>query len=227
MTSILNIISPNIFLQGITSQSLTVTLAIIIITALVSIAAFNNQTLMYRLNLNPYMVVHRNQWYRVLSHGFVHADWIHLFVNMFVLFSFGRAVERYFQVAEYEGFLTNPILHFLLIYFLGMFISTVVTVGKHKDNYQYNAVGASGAVSAIVFASIFFNPTSTLLLFAVIPMPAFVFGILFLAYSQYMQRRGGDNVNHNAHFIGAVFGFIYPLLINPEMIKIYFLNQLF
>src|SRR6056297_1558823 len=220
-------IFPEIFLQAFSSQTITITLVIIVITAVTSIAALNNPSLMHRFNLNPYMIVHRNQWYRVLTHGFIHADWIHLFVNMFVFFSFGRAVETYLKVAEYEGFISNPALHFLSVYFLGMFISTVATVAKHKDNYHYNAVGASGAVSAIVFTSIFFNPTSTLLLFAIIPMPAFVFGILFLVYSQYMQRRGGDNVNHNAHFIGAIFGLIYPLLINPEMIKIYFLNQLF
>ena len=121
-------IFPEIFLQAFNSQTITITLIIIVITAVTSIAALNNPSLMHRFNLNPYMIVHRNQWYRVLTHGFIHADWIHLFVNMFVFFSFGRAVETYLKVAEYEGFISNPALHFLSVYFLGMFISTVATV---------------------------------------------------------------------------------------------------
>ena len=202
------------------------TIAIIAITVLVSLVAFNNREWFEKLQLNPYQVYHSNQWYRVLSHGFLHADWIHLFVNMIVLFSFGEAVEQRLSIMESKGMIANSTLHFLILYFAGMIIATSTTIQKHKDNYHYNAIGASGAVSAVVFAFIFFSPTSTLLLMGVIPIPAFLFGILYLIYSQYMRKRQGDRVNHDAHFVGAVFGFVYPILLEPGMIK-YFFNQLF
>jgi membrane associated rhomboid family serine protease len=107
-----------------------------------------------------------------------------------------------------------------------MVIATISTVIKHKNNPQYNAIGASGAVSAVVFTYIFFSPTNSLLLMGVIPIPAIIFGVLYLIYSQYMARKSGGNVNHDAHFIGAVFGFIYPILLKPSLIYS-FINQIF
>jgi len=202
------------------------TIAIIAVTVVISLLAFNNREWITKLQLNPYQVYHSNQWYRVVSHGFLHADWIHLFVNMIVLFSFGDAVERRFSIMESKGMIGNSTLHFLILYFVGMIIATSTTIYKHKDNYSYNAIGASGAVSAVVFAFIFFSPTSTLLLMGIIPIPAILFGILYLIYSQYMRKRQGERVNHDAHFVGAVFGFLYPILLEPGMIR-YFFNQLF
>jgi membrane associated rhomboid family serine protease len=202
------------------------TIAIIAITVIVSLLAFNNREWFEKLQLNPYQVYHANQWYRVVSHGFLHADWIHLFVNMIVLFSFGEAVEQHLSILESKGMIGNSTLHFLILYFAGMIIATSTTIQKHKNNYYYNAIGASGAVSAVVFAFIFFSPTSTLLLMGVIPIPAFLFGILYLVYSQYMRKRQGDRVNHDAHFVGAVFGFLYPILLEPDLFK-EFLNKLF
>ena len=202
------------------------TLLIIGITVAISLWAFNNRQLFVKMQLNPYQVYHQNQWYRVLSHGFLHADWIHLFVNMIVLFSFGEAVEQRFSMLESRGMIGNSTLHFLILYFVGMVIASSTTIQKHKDNYHYNAIGASGAVSAVVFTYIFFSPKNTLLLMGVIPIPAIIFGVLYLVYSQYMRKRSGDRVNHDAHFVGAVFGFIYPILLEPGLIRV-FLNQLF
>jgi len=201
------------------------TYVFIIITSLVSILAFNNQQLFSKLQFNPYQVYHRKEYYRLLSHGFVHADWMHLIVNMFVLYSFGSTVENYFRLLEAEGMMRFGIAWYTFMYLAAIVFSSVTTLKKHKDDIFYNSVGASGAVSAILFCSIFFNPWAKLGLYFVIPMPAIIFGVGYLIYSQYMSRKNTDNINHDAHFIGAVFGFLFPLLIKFSFIYI-FINQL-
>ena len=197
------------------------TILIIIVTVLVSFAAFSNQQMMGKLEFSPYRTIHSNEWYRLFTHGFVHADYVHLFVNMFVLYSFGSAVESIFGSLKESGIIQSATLNFCLLYFGGIVIASLTTLKKHKDNFYYHSVGASGAVSAIVFTYIFFDPLSKLLFMFIIPIPAIVFGIAYLAYSHYMSKKGGDYVNHDAHFVGSVFGFIYPLLINPKLISIF------
>lgn len=203
------------------------TFIIIALTIVVSLLAFNDNNLFKKLQLNPYLVMHRNQWQRVITHGFIHADSIHLLVNMIVLFSFGRSVENQFDIlAKNHQIINSATLHMIILYFAGMIIASSTTIFKHKNNYQYNSVGASGAVSAVVFAAIFFSPKNTILIMGIIPIPAILFGILYLIYSQYKSRKGNDNVNHDAHFLGAVFGFIYPVIIDPSLLN-YFLNSVF
>ncbi|MFP3860197.1 MAG: rhomboid family intramembrane serine protease [Bacteroidales bacterium] len=203
------------------------TFIIIALTIVVSLLAFNDNNLFKKLQLNPYLVIQRNQWHRVITHGFIHADSIHLLVNMIVLFSFGRSVENQFDIlAKNHQIINSATLHMIILYFAGMIIASSTTIFKHKNNYQYNSVGASGAVSAVVFAAIFFSPKNTILIMGIIPIPAILFGILYLIYSQYKSRKGNDNVNHDAHFLGAVFGFIYPVIIDPSLLK-YFLNSVF
>jgi membrane associated rhomboid family serine protease len=201
------------------------TIIIIVATAIVSILAFNNRVLMQKLLLSPYQIIHKKEWYRVLSHAFVHGDYIHLFVNMIVLLSFGMAVENIFDQLKVIEIINSPILHFLILYLGGAVISCLTTLRKHKDNFYYQGVGASGAVSAVVFASIFFRPLDNLYIMGILPIPAIAFGIGYLIYSHYMSRKSTDNINHDAHFIGAIFGFIYPLLIDLNLYKI-FLNEL-
>lgn len=200
------------------------TLAIVIITSIVSIFAFRDSNWFSRLLFNPFYTLHRKEYYRMVTHGFIHADWVHLLVNMFVLYSFGRAIENYFGQLQSMGILRFPGLNYLLLYFGGIVISGIPSLIKHKNHEWYRSVGASGGVSAVIFASIFFGPLDTLLVYF-IPLPGIIFGILYLGYSQYMARRGTDNINHEAHFTGAVFGFLYPILIDPSLIKI-FLGQL-
>jgi membrane associated rhomboid family serine protease len=187
--------------------------------------SLNNRTLMEKLQFNPYNTYHKKQWYRLITHAFVHADYMHLFINMLVFLSFGIAVEKMFGELKLIGIISNPTFHFVTLYLGGTIIASLTTLKKHKDNYYYNSVGASGAVSAVVFTSIFFQPLSNLYLMGIIPIPAIIFGVFYLIYSHYMSRKSTDNINHDAHFIGAVFGFIYPLLIDPKLFKI-FLNQL-
>ena len=201
------------------------TFIIILITAVVSFLAFSNAALMEKLLLSPYRIVSNKQWYRIITHALVHADFMHLLINMIVLFSFGMAVESLFKQLQLQGVISSASFHFGLLYIGGAIISCLTTLRKHRNNYNYSAVGASGAVSAVVFASIFFRPLSKLYLMGILPIPAIIFGVAYLIYSQYMSKKSIGNINHDAHFVGAVFGFIYPLLINPSLIKVFF-NQL-
>lgn len=199
-----------------------ISIIIIVVTAIFSIAAFSRPELMYRYNLNPYQIVHRRQWYRIFTHAFLHANWEHLIINMLVFYSFGRALEYYFH--HFIG--ANSTLLFLVLYFGAIVVSSVFTLFKEKDNPHYNAVGASGAVSAVTFASIFFAPLSKIYFMAIVPIPGILFGLLYLGYSYYMGKKNIDNIGHDAHFWGAVFGFVFPMLINPGLFS-HFINQLF
>jgi membrane associated rhomboid family serine protease len=201
------------------------TIILVILTAAISILAFYRPELYPKLQFNAFQIWHRKEWYRMISHGFIHADWMHLIINMLVLLSFGTAVEDYFGQLESGGIIHYARLYYLLLYIGGIVISSLWTLFKQRDNQGYNAVGASGAVSAVVFTTIFFAPLQKILFYMVIPVPGIVFGMLYLIYSQYMARRSSDNINHDAHFIGAVFGFLFPLCMDFHLID-YFLSQI-
>jgi len=202
---------------------LSITLIIIVITVLFSLIAFSNKDLFTKLLFSPYLIKESNQYYRFFTYGIIHADWLHLFINMFVLNSFGRIVEsefiQYFpKYGEY---------YFVLLYVFGIIISVVPSFGKHKENQWYSAVGASGAVSAIVFASIIMHPFDVSITIFPLPIgiPAAVFGILYLIYSAYMGRKGKDNIGHDAHLWGAVFGIAFTIILNPKFLN-NFINQI-
>ncbi len=194
---------------------MSVTIIIIAITVLVSLLAFNNHEIFRRLAFNAYDIKYFKNSYRFLSYALIHADWIHLFINMMVLYSFGRIVEQYYEML----FGVKGILYFILLYVGGTALSTLPSYGKHKDDYSYTAVGASGAVSAVVFTYILFDPLGKLTLFPIpIGIPAIIFGILYLIYSAYMGKKNIDNVGHDAHFWGAIFGFVFTIVLKPELI---------
>jgi membrane associated rhomboid family serine protease len=194
---------------------MTVTIIIVIVTVIVSLVAFNNHEIFRRLAFNAYDIKHFKNSYRFLSYALIHADWIHLLVNMMVLYSFGRIVEQYY--AFYFG--TKGMLYYLLLYVGGTALSTLPSYGKHKDDYSYTAVGASGAVSAVVFASIIFDPLSKIYIFLIpIGIPSIIFGVLYLIYSAYMGKKNIDNIGHDAHFWGAIFGFVFTIVLKPELI---------
>ena len=201
------------------------TVLLIVITSIISILCFNQPALFSRLQFNAYQIVHRREYYRMVSHGFVHANWWHLFVNMFVLFFFGRYVEYKLHDLAYQGLLRYPMLIYFVLYLTSMMFASTISLVRYKDQPWYNSVGASGSVSAITFFFIFFEPWEMLRLYMAIPIPAIVFGILYIVYSQYMSRRGGDNINHDAHLLGALFGFVFPLFIDLNLIK-YFISQI-
>jgi membrane associated rhomboid family serine protease len=196
----------------------------IIITVILSAISLKQREWFDRFKLSPYRMVYLKEWYRIITHGFIHADYMHLAVNMLVLYSFGAAVESMFADLH-QGQTWIGYLHYAAIYLIGMMVASLTTVRKYKDMYTYAAVGASGAVSAVLFAFIFFEPWHKIYLMGVIPIPGIVFGPLYLWYSSYMGRRGGGNVNHDAHFYGAVFGFCYPLATHPYMLH-HFISSL-
>lgn len=200
---------------------MNITIIIIILTAIVSFMAFSNAEAFYRLKFNAFLINHNRQYYRFFSYAFVHADWGHLLVNMFVLFSFGTAVENSFA----EFFAGRAGFYYLLLYVGGIGFSTLPAFSKHKNNDSYNAVGASGAVAAVLFSSILMNPQmSIIFLFFPVPIPAWIFGILYLIYSAYMARRGSDNIGHDAHFWGAVFGLVFTVALHPGFLSSFFNN---
>ena len=191
-----------------------VTILIIALTAIISVIAFGNRELFRRLAFNAYDIKHFKNSYRFLSYALIHADWIHLLVNMMVLYSFGRIVEAYYGF--YFG--TKGILYYILLYVGGTALSTLPSYGKHKDDYHYTAVGASGAVSAVLFASIIFDPMSKIMIFPIpIGIPAIIFGPMYLAYSWYMGKKNIDNVGHDVHFWGAIFGFVFTIILKPAL----------
>jgi membrane associated rhomboid family serine protease len=193
-------------------------LIILIATVAVSVLSFNQRELYAKLLFSPYEIQRKNQWYRFFTYGFVHADFIHLFVNMWVLYIFGEAVEFSFLFL----FAKKGLLYFGLLYVGGLLFSTIYAYGKHRNNYLYSAVGASGAVSSVVFAYIMMNPLADLRLF-IIPfdIPAFVFGLLYLIYSWFMAHRGKDNIGHDAHLFGALYGIAFIVLVYPEALKMF------
>ena len=192
-----------------------ITYIIIAITAIVSFLAFQNAGLMEKLQFNAARVVHQKQYYRLLSHAFVHVSWTHLLVNMLVLFFFGRNVESYFDYF----FGNRSSFYFISLYLGGILVSNTWSLIKHKNDYYYNAVGASGAVSAVLFTFIFLDPWEMLYLFAILPIPGIVFAVGYLIYTYQMGKNKRDNVAHDAHLLGALFGLLFPVILRPDLLS--------
>ncbi|MBK7109801.1 MAG: rhomboid family intramembrane serine protease [Chitinophagales bacterium] len=203
-----------------------ITVIIIILTAITSILAFNNAVMKGASLFYPYLVKKHGEWHRFLTSGFVHADWLHLAVNMYVLYMFGDILEKYLLPAYFHQ---KAKLIFLIIYIGGMIVADIPSYIKHRNDPSYRSLGASGAVSAIVFAGILINPWQGgigLLFLPGIMLPPVVFGVLYLIFTVYMSRRQMDNVNHDAHLFGALFGFVLPGIIKPEIFQSFF-DQIF
>ena len=197
-------------------------LIIVLITIGVSVYAFYNQHVVHRLSLQPHRITKQKEYYRLLTHGLVHADWAHLLINMYVLYMFGKVSETYFA---YFFEMSSSVL-FVFFYIAALVVTGVLSVIKHKKMPGYTAIGASGAVMAVVFASIFFDPWNKLWFFGVIPIPGIVFGALYLGYSYYMGKKNTDNIGHDAHISGALFGLIFPVIIKGSLLN-HFFEQLF
>jgi membrane associated rhomboid family serine protease len=200
-----------------------ITLLIILVTVVVSIFGFSNQQLLRACIFNPYVIESRKQYYRFITAGFIHADLMHLLFNMYALYLFGRIVEEAFAII-FPGLGT---VVYISLYFSALIMSSTFSYYKYKHSPGYNALGASGAVSAILFASIIIDPTQKLMIFP-IPffIPSYIIGPLYLAYSYYMGRRKLDNVGHDAHFFGALWGILFLVLLWHDAIK-HFIAQVF
>jgi len=187
-------------------------------TSLITYQAFNRPNMMDDLAFHPASINEFGQWHRLLTNGFIHADWGHLLVNMIVLYQFGEYVESFFQAVF--GSAVGKVV-FLGFYLSAIAVACLPSYFRHKDNYAYAAVGASGATSALVFAFVLINPWQ---MFIFPPLPAILFGVFYLFYSSYMDRRGTDNIGHNQHFWGAVYGAAFILVsiaaFRPEIFEI-------
>ncbi|HJW29203.1 MAG TPA: rhomboid family intramembrane serine protease [Saprospiraceae bacterium] len=200
-------------------MSLSITVLIIAFTALISYQGFTRYDRIDRLKHFPYRETHNKEWFRMLTSGFVHADWVHLLINMFVLYSFGAYIEEYLMHV-----FGNPSGHliFLFLYLANIVLANIPTMYMQKDNPGFSSIGASGAVSGMVFIFILLNPWSILNLFFVIPVPAVVAGVIYLGYSSWAARKGQGRLDHTAHFAGALAGMAMIILINHDIVTEFF-----
>lgn len=194
---------------------MSVTILLIIIISLVSYVAWQKPELQEKLLFHPYSIKHRNEYFRFITGGFVHSGWLHLFFNMLTLYFFGSILEEYFQASSMFGNEGFAYLVSLLIF--GIIVSDIPTYFKYKDAPHYRAVGASGGVAAVVFCSIMFFPLQGVCPYGIICIPGFILGPLFLIYSYYQGKRQADNINHDAHFYGALFGVLFSLFVDPQV----------
>lgn len=193
-----------------------VSLAILVFTIAISLYAIHkNNALYYKWLLHPVSVAHNKEWYRMITSGFLHADHMHLLFNMLTLFFFAPILEIYFLYS----------VRMFIIYMISIITANISTVKKHKDNYDYRAVGASGAISAILFSFILFRPWDLINIFFIVPVPAILFAFGYLWYCRWAAQNSNDMINHDAHYWGALSGVVMTLLLRPEAIP-YFINEL-
>ncbi len=194
-----------------------VTYIIIAVTALVSIPAFNNRELFYRLAFIPSLIRDnpRKEWYRFISHAFVHSDFTHLGFNMLTLFFFGPSLE---------SVLDSP-LEFSFFYLSSIIVSSYFAYSRHKDNPSYVSVGASGAVSAVLLSLVLYAPWSTIYISFFFPIYYVLYAIFFIVYSRYMDKQNSDNIAHDVHLIGGLYGLSYMAILHPDSLQ-YFWQQI-
>lgn len=187
-------------------------------TVVVSMLAFNRPTMFAEFMMNPYKIRTRSQYYRFLTSGFIHQDHMHLILNMFSFYFFGPIIENIFAII-FGGWGS---IYYIALYFLAIVVSDVPSYLKNKNNPGYNSLGASGGVAAVIFASIVFQPVQKICLFIAICLPGFILGTAYVIYSYFQGRKANDNINHDAHLYGAVFGFIFCIVMYPPSITIFF-----
>jgi membrane associated rhomboid family serine protease len=185
-----------------------ITLILIIANVLFSIIGFSNNAMLTKTIGWPYYEKRNKQFYRMITSGFLHADWMHLIFNMFTLYFFGKNVEIIFSLAGLGGQIA-----YIALYFLALIAADIPSYLKHNDDPNYRSLGASGAVSAVIFASIIFSPWSSIYLYGALKISATVYAVLYIIYCIYMGKRNQDNVNHDAHLWGSVFGFVFTLIL--------------
>jgi membrane associated rhomboid family serine protease len=199
----------------------SINILLIISIAVISFSAFSNTLLFSKFIFKPYIIHNNKEWYRFISSAWLHADYVHLFINLFVLFSFGNYLEYYLNL-HFDSLST---VLYLSIFLGATIIAHLPGYVKHKLNFNYQAVGASGGVSGVLFAYILINPLSLLELYLFIPIPAILFGVLYIWYSYYMSKKNIDNIGHEAHIYGAIGGIAMIISIKPDVL-ISFFNQL-
>ncbi|BDQ11210.1 rhomboid family intramembrane serine protease [Sediminibacterium sp. TEGAF015] len=195
---------------------LTITLSIILLTSVISFTGFSNQKVLDDLIFYPPAITNRNQWYRFITSGLIHADIMHLLFNMYSFYLFGDLVEKTFvQIFDESGKII-----YLMLYIVSLIVCLLPTYFNNQNNYHYRSLGASGAVSAVIFAGIFLYPTMGMGIFPIpFHIPGFIFGPLYLILSAYLAKKGHGNINHSAHIWGAVFGIVFLLITTTFLSK--------
>jgi membrane associated rhomboid family serine protease len=194
-----------------------ITYLLIGVTVAVSLYAFKERSVLAKLIMNPYQISKNKQYYRFASSGFIHNDHMHLIFNMFSLYFFGRAVEMIFGIIFGE----LAVVYFIGLYLLGIIVSDIPTFLKNKNNPRYNSLGASGGVAAVIFAFILFSPLDKICIYFALCIPGFILGTLYVVFSWYQGRKSNDNINHDAHLYGALFGLIYCIIVYPRSLSIF------
>lgn len=194
---------------------MSVTIIIIAVTVITSIVGWRKKEWMFKGMFNAYDIARNKHYSRLISHAFLHADTSHLLFNMITLFFFGRLVEEWFgYVFEFGTFV------YILLYLSAAVFSSLPDLYKHRNNPDYYALGASGAISAVLFSAIMFEPTMKIYIFLIpVGIPAIIFAPLYLIYCQWMTKHAKDNVGHSAHFWGAVYGIIFTIVAYPDVIE--------
>jgi membrane associated rhomboid family serine protease len=184
-----------------------------------SLIGFANPSIIEKYIFSPYLIKHYKQHYRFLSHAFFHANFLHLFLNVWIFWMFGNVIEYNYQLLFDEKL---GKIYFLILFTGGIYASSIAEYIKHKNNPSYASLGASGAIEAVVFSFIIMNPFQWLYFFF-IPMPAWILGLLFLIFSFYMSKRKlpNDRIGHEAHFWGAIFGIVFTFIIKPSLLLAY------
>lgn len=185
---------------------------IFVFTIITSLYAFYDHSIYGKFMLHPYSVSKGHKVWTVVTSGLIHADWMHLFFNMFTFVAFAFTLEQLLGSFKFG-----------LLYFLALILSDLPTIFKHKDHFNYNSLGASGAISAVLFSFILFSPTSKIsIMFIPIGIPAWIFGIIYLIYCAYASRNSRDGINHDAHFFGALTGLIFTIIFVPGILQNFF-----
>lgn len=185
---------------------------IFVITIISSLFAFSSENAMAQMILHPYSVSRGKRVWTIITSGLIHGDWMHLIFNMFSYFFFAFQLEA--RLGHWQ---------FGVLYIISLILSDLPSVFKHKEDYRYYSLGASGAISAVVFSVILFSPLMGIQIFPIpIPIPAILYGPLYLAYCIYASRQNRDNINHDAHFYGALAGIMLTLLLHPGVVQEFF-----
>lgn len=191
------------------------------ITIAASFLAWKKTDLFGKLMMNPYAIRHKNEYYRFITSGLIHKDHMHLLLNMFSFYFFGLAIERVFNSVYGEA----GGIYFVILYVVGVIVSDLPTYFKNKNNPGYNSLGASGAVSAVIFAYIIFQPLQLICIYIALCMPGFIMGSLYIGFSYYQGRKANDSINHDAHLYGALFGLLFCIVTYPASIP-QFIDQI-
>jgi len=185
-----------------------ITYAIIAFTALISFIGFNNADTINKLIFYPYEIKEKKEWFRFISHGLIHADFTHLLFNMLTLYFFGQYAELIFDKSLY-----------IIFYVGGLIVASIPDYLKNKDNPNHRSLGASGAVAAVLAAVVIMNPWATIYIKFIIPIPAILYLVIYIVYSAYMDKKGGDNIGHSAHMWGTIYGAVFTMAAKPELFK--------